>query len=299
MRNIYGINYKDLAQKYGLSYNGVLNLCKRHNIKSEEEAIKALEDREAKIPHIGDKFGKLTIISNETKLIGTHKKVLTKCDCGKIEWRTWTDLRYGRSTQCKECRNKSYMIPIKIGEKFGKLTVIDGPIYGRQKNHLVYKCQCACGNICYNTSTDLTTGKATQCHHCGLKQGGKTRIINNGGVGDLQIMKINSIKIGAKKRNLEYNLTPQYLWNLYLQQNKRCALTGDYMSNIMRASLDRIDSSKGYIEGNVQWTTIDANIAKQDMKESDFIELCQKVVNHANQQPSLPLTKQEGSETKN
>lgn len=71
------------------------------------------------------------------------------------------------------------------------------------------------------------------------------------------------------------------------------------MPNIMRASLDRIDSSKGYIKGNVQWTTIDANIAKQDMKESDFIELCQKVVNHANQQPSLPLTKQEGSETKN
>ena len=88
MRNIYGINYKDLAQKYGLSYNGVLNLCKRHNIKSEEEAIKALEYRETKIPHIGDRFGKLTVISDETKLIDKHKKVLTKCDCGKIEWRT-------------------------------------------------------------------------------------------------------------------------------------------------------------------------------------------------------------------
>jgi len=44
------------------------------------------------------------------------------------------------------------------------------------------------------------------------------------------------------------------------------------------ASLDRIDSSKGYIEGNVQWVHRKINMMKQSYTQEEFIELCQAVV---------------------
>lgn len=61
--------------------------------------------------------------------------------------------------------------------------------------------------------------------------------------------------------------------------------------------MDRINSDIGYTEGNVQWTTYRANVSKHTMTMSELYEFCKKVLNHANQQPSAPLTKCEGSET--
>ena len=63
------------------------------------------------------------------------------------------------------------------------------------------------------------------------------------------------------------------------------------------ASIDRIDNSKGYVEGNVQWVTYQANVSKHVMSMNELYEFCKKVLNYANQQPSQPLTKLEGSET--
>lgn len=48
---------------------------------------------------------------------------------------------------------------------------------------------------------------------------------------------------------------------------------------------------------NVQWVTAQANKCKHILSMSELYEFAQKVLNHANQQPSQPLTKLEGSET--
>ena len=47
------------------------------------------------------------------------------------------------------------------------------------------------------------------------------------------------------------------------------------------ASLDRIDSSKGYIEGNIQWVHKDINRMKGDSSDNDFIKLC-KIISDFN-----------------
>lgn len=44
--------------------------------------------------------------------------------------------------------------------------------------------------------------------------------------------------------------------------------------NPKRASLDRIDSSKGYIKGNVQFVCHMANVAKNDYTYEQMIEFC-------------------------
>lgn len=45
------------------------------------------------------------------------------------------------------------------------------------------------------------------------------------------------------------------------------------------ASLDRIDSSQGYIEGNVWWVHKIVNVIKLDFSFNELVQLCQMVVN--------------------
>jgi hypothetical protein len=47
--------------------------------------------------------------------------------------------------------------------------------------------------------------------------------------------------------------------------------------NTHTASLDRIDSSKGYFKGNVQWIHKDLNVMKMDLTEEKFIDYCKLV----------------------
>ena len=48
------------------------------------------------------------------------------------------------------------------------------------------------------------------------------------------------------------------------------------------ASLDRIDSKKGYIEGNVHWVFKSINRLKSDLTHTEFIELCGLVSKYSN-----------------
>lgn len=56
------------------------------------------------------------------------------------------------------------------------------------------------------------------------------------------------------------------------------------------ASLDRIDSSKGYIPGNVQWVHKDVNKMKLALSEKRLLELCTLIVQKFS---SLPVDKAE------
>jgi hypothetical protein len=96
--------------------------------------------------------------------------------------------------------------------------------------------------------------------------------------------KLSGIKGGAKTRDLEFEISLEEIWRLYESQNKRCALTGveivfkdDIINGENTASLDRIDSSKGYIAGNIQWVHKDINLMKGSLSQEDFISLCHTI----------------------
>lgn len=99
-------------------------------------------------------------------------------------------------------------------------------------------------------------------------------------------------KKGALSRGFDFDITIEYAWNLFLKQDRKCALSGQeigfntktgalskygYQKNT--ASLDRIDSKKGYIIGNVQWLHKDINKLKSNLDEKKFIKLCTLVSN--------------------
>ncbi len=77
----------------------------------------------------------------------------------------------------------------------------------------------------------------------------------------------------------EFDIELSDLEELMIIQDKRCALTGAEFSNEVPPSLDRIDSSKGYIKGNIQLIQIKINIMKSNLSQDDFIYLCQEVAN--------------------
>jgi hypothetical protein len=81
---------------------------------------------------------------------------------------------------------------------------------------------------------------------------------------------------------LDWGLTIEDASILLAQQDGRCALSGiclvtsgDFKE--ITASIDRIDSSKGYTIDNVQLVHKDINMMKQAFEQSYFISLCQKV----------------------
>jgi hypothetical protein len=74
----------------------------------------------------------------------------------------------------------------------------------------------------------------------------------------------------------------EVIWNI---QGGNCAITGWPMTMELangvvqtNCSIDRIDSSKGYVVGNVQLVCRAVNVAKSALSMSDFLNLCKAVV---------------------
>jgi hypothetical protein len=96
---------------------------------------------------------------------------------------------------------------------------------------------------------------------------------------DIEIAKkLINIHQSSLDRKLEFNLTFESIKNLLSFQT--CYYTGrafDSDGQYAR-SIDRIDSSKGYIEGNVVSCTIDINGKKANLSEEEIEILYNKIV---------------------
>jgi len=85
------------------------------------------------------------------------------------------------------------------------------------------------------------------------------------------------------------NIDLKYLKELWENQEGICPITGWNLvlphstegwktkRNSKRASLDRIDSSKGYMRGNVRFISFMANIARSNMEDEELIKFCDAV----------------------
>ena len=111
------------------------------------------------------------------------------------------------------------------------------------------------------------------------------------GLGLLSRSYFCCVSCRARYGNLEFNTTIQYMWDLFLKQHGRCAITNlpiffkNKITPEQTAGLDRIDSSKGYVEGNIQWVHKTINKMKWDFEQEYFISLCSKIYNYNLGQP--------------
>lgn len=175
-----------------------------------------------------------------------------------------------------------------INEKFGKLTVINE--HSKTRNgHIRYYCKCECGNDCNVLLTHLRQGKTKDC---GCIKKGKIGKNHPQWTGHEEISGLYWTHIirsanGSKRRKIEFNITIEYAWELFLEQNRKCELSGleiyfpKSYNGKGTSSLDRIDSSKGYIVGNIQWVHKDINLMKNKLNQEYFINMC-KIVSKNN-----------------
>ena len=193
-----------------------------------------------------------------------------------------------RTRRNKGVQNTRELIP---GEQFEKLTVVK--FFGKDNNgKIAYVCQCQCGKSRIVRRSYLLSGRTKSCgcqrsvasSITGKKTAPLLAKINFNGIGDLSGAILCHIKKNAKIRDIEFTTSKEYLWELYLSQNKECVLTGfpitfgnRYKKLTTTASLDRIDSSMGYIVGNVQWVHKDINMMKRQLSNEQFISLCKTV----------------------
>jgi hypothetical protein len=160
-----------------------------------------------------------------------------------------------------------------------------------------YKVRCTkCG---YRFQVRVSRYKEdAKCKACSTTESNIDRTGDHKGSGVISKTFYNKFKNGAKRRNVPFEVTVDYLDSLW---TGTCALSGmtitaptktdgngNCQTEYTTASLDRIDSSLGYIIGNVQWVNKHINIMKNGYSQEEFIFMCHQVVScHANQQPSV------------
>lgn len=171
-------------------------------------------------------------------------------------------------------RNNTHFPP---GRTFGLLRVLRRlPAGGR---NTVYECRCKCGNLRNVTRANLSNGQKS----CGCIQKARgSSHFHFKGHGEISLRYWNNLRRHAGKRNRTFKLTIEEAWNLFLAQDRKCKLSGlpiAFRSNTddATASLDRIDSKRGYVKGNVQWLHKDVNRMKLDHTQEKFISLCELI----------------------
>lgn len=164
------------------------------------------------------------------------------------------------------------------GKRFGKLTIIKKYPINDRDNTTQWICKCDCGKEKIISAHALRTHRTVSCGCYNKEKCWK-------GYGDISGGYFNSIKKNAQKRKLEFELDIEFLWDLYLKQDRKCALTGDYIFFNRKgihqsASIDRIDSSKGYLKNNVRFVHKTINTMKWDMSDEEFLKFCTLIVDH-------------------
>ena len=106
-----------------------------------------------------------------------------------------------------------------------------------------------------------------------------------------------SVRHSARLRGLALDVTIEQAWQLFLQQGRRCALSGVKLKFAQRrdvindpdsqtASLDRKDSNKPYTLDNVQWIHKRLQWMKCDFPDEEFQDWCKKVAKYASRSKS-------------
>lgn len=172
-----------------------------------------------------------------------------------------------------------------IGETYGYITV-ESLSHQSETGHFYFNCKCKCGK-----KLKLRKGSITSRH---TRSCGCLRIETNKkktkGYGEISGSFWSSILYSAVDRGFEVSITVEYVWDLFLKQDRKCAITGRtiyfpvdsyaFAKADFTASLDRIDSSKGYIEGNVQWLHKHVNLCKMQFSQEYFLSICYEATDH-------------------
>ena len=190
-----------------------------------------------------------------------------------------------------------------LGQKFGEWEVVDEMVYmqsdtsSHREAHIQVKC--SCGTIKKITALSLVRGTSALCFRCGMNsQSGSGNPRWKGGT---YVPGYYYSQLGHKTDH-DVSVSLNFVDTLYKDQGMQCSLTGLPLAfpstsardasvrSLGNASLDRIDSSQGYVSGNVQWLHKAVNNMKGALPQDAFISLCHLVAEHNPNPPNVDLS---------
>jgi hypothetical protein len=213
----------------------------------------------------GNRFGKLQVVHRNLDKNDGKTRWNCLCDCG-IRTIARSDKLLGGFSQSCGCD----ITPNEIGKVYGKLTV-EGPPQ-LENGEMYWPCRCNCGAVALKRGVDLRNGHIRACSKGCLAS---DRFFETG-INEL----IGRTRQSALKRGLAYSLSrTDHARTIGMP----CAYCNCPPSNELRtfrrwtlkfkySGIDRIDSSKGYIHGNINPCCKDCNVAKGDKSLIDYFE---------------------------
>lgn len=166
-----------------------------------------------------------------------------------------------------------------IGKQFNNWTVLE-------KTGLdTFLCRCSCGNEVVRYASTLYSGASTGCSKCCRERYCGAATAAWRGKGEIPRHIFSRCRRHAQSRGLAFEVSIDHVADLYEKQGRKCAITGLHLLIGRRngppgsttASLDRIGSSEGYIEGNVWWVHWRINNMKGNMQQGEFAAWCRLV----------------------
>ena len=271
-------------------------MCTHMNKSLPSNVRKSVTKKTHPLIPIGTQFGSLTVLENDLqKLYGSDWKraCRLRCRCGKKIIAPYNHLRSGRSTSCgcgvgKQAKQIAATLHplIPIGTKFVRWTVLANDLYkafGTQ-THRACRVRCECGTEAVRTYGELRCGRSPSCG-CKSKERSIGRVWNE-------------LHNALKRRGWDFHLT---LSQLKAITQLHCAYCGKEPSNLYRSKykvdgvyqrgvdpsmeirwsgLDRIDSAKGYIHGNVVPCCGECNGMKTNHSLDEFFVLLERIRSH-------------------
>jgi hypothetical protein len=182
-------------------------------------------------------------------------------------------------------RKSKYKIEEHSGKTLGKWRVLSFSHYNDNRQY--WNCKCECGIERAIRADHLVTGHTKGCRKC-MESSNKGSTNPNWKGGELMgASLLASYRFSAKRRNLPFNMTIKDIEEVYHSQDGKCRFTGVDLTfpktskgSDYTASIDRIDSSKGYNKDNIQLVYKSINIMKMALPDDEFIRLCTLVHNH-------------------
>lgn len=240
------------------------------------------------IDMLGQKFNRLTVLRRYIN----HKKDgntywTCQCTCGNTCIVSRQSL-ITKNTQSCGCIQKE-----KMGDKyidltnkvFGKLTVLNKSKNKSSYGHILWICQCSCGNKKEISGISLRAGVVKSCG-CLHTEKMKQKTLPDFGSGKNKLYQQYRTK--ALNKGKSFVLTKEYFLSL-TQQN--CHYCGGKPNSEIRCKpnslayvyngIDRIDNTKGYNHKNCVPCCSTCNYAKRTMTHSQFLEWVLLVYNHS------------------
>jgi len=189
------------------------------------------------------------------------------CKCGKVNLFSAKNnaLKMLSRENCRHCKRHYRNVEGEVG------------IYKNNAGKWCSRCSCCDAEQAYTRKDHAKQSELCdwQCKKCIANAKGFSE---NMPVGNERRL-YNKFRKSANTRGIKWDIDYKIFVECF---TGKCALSGWDISMTYAngtASLDRIDSTKGYEVGNIQWVHVMVNMCKNKYPQDKFVEMCKAITN--------------------